>query len=111
MVYQYSRGHYERMVHQLNAINFQHEYNIRDVDEAYEFFVHTMKTLIEQNIPKKTIRKYSNKPKWWCPELQRLKNRRDKLFKRKSGIVSTLEYDAAQKSFSDESNRRYNEFI
>ncbi|XP_037040311.1 uncharacterized protein LOC119077268 [Bradysia coprophila] len=111
-VYQYARGHYDRMECQLNAINFQHEFNIRDVDAAYEFFVQTIKSLIEQNVPKKTVRKYSNKPKWWSPELQRLKNRRDKLFKRKARNESTtLEYEEAHKLFSEESDRRYNEYI
>lgn len=62
-VYQYKRGNYERMIQQLEAVNFQHEFNIRDVDTAYEYFVDTMKSLIEQNIPKTTIKKYSNKPK------------------------------------------------
>lgn len=117
-VYQYARGNYERLVSQLEAINFQHEFKIRDVDSAYEFFLQTMKNVIDQNIPKVTIKKYTNKPKWWTPELQRLKNRRDKLFKRKSGMESIMEYEAAEKSFSelngrlfDEHNRRTQENI
>ncbi|XP_037029333.1 uncharacterized protein LOC119069378, partial [Bradysia coprophila] len=83
----------------------------RDVDAAYEFFVQTMKSLIEQNVPKKTIRKYSNKPKWWSAELQRLKNRRNKLFKRKSetDVGSLDEYEAAYNEFNKESDRRSNE--
>lgn len=101
------------MVQQLSAINFQHEFNIRDVDAAYEFFAQTMRSLIEQNIPQKTIKKYSNKPKWWSAELQRLKNRRNKLFKRKSASASGSvdEYETAHKEFNDESQRRFNEHI
>lgn len=106
-VYQYGRGNYERLVSQLEAINFQHEFRIRDVDSAYEFFLQTMKSVIDQNIPKVTIKKYTNRPKWWTPELQRLKNRRDKLFKRKSGIESIMEYEAAEKSFSELNDRLF----
>lgn len=112
-VYQYSKGHYERMTQQLEAINFQHEFNTRDVDSAYEFFVQTMKSLIERNVPKKTIKKYSNKPKWWSAELQRLKNRRNKLYKRKSEseMGSVNEYEEAHKAFSEENDRRFGEHI
>lgn len=99
------------MVSQLDAINFQHEFNGRDADSAYEFFISTMKRLIEQNVPKVTIKKYTNKPEWWSPELQRLKNRRDKSSKRRNGVGSMVEYEAAQKAFSDENDRRHSEYI
>lgn len=111
-VYLYKRGNYERMAQELEAINFQHEFKIRDIDAAYEFFVDTMKSLIERNVPKSTFKKYSNKPKWWTPQLQKLKNRRDKLYKRKSvDSTSTADYETAQKTFNDESDRRFKEHI
>lgn len=112
-IFQYDKGHYERMVQQLEAINFRHEFSIRDVDSAYEFFVQTMKSLIEQNVPKKTVKKYSNKPKWWSAELQRLKNRRNKLYKRKSESVpgSVDEYVEAHDAFNEMNDGRFNEHI
>lgn len=99
------------MVSQLEAVNFQHEFKIRNVDAAYEFFITTMKNLIDQNVPKVAIKKYTNKPKWWTPELQRLKNRRDKLYKRKSRVGSVIEYESAVTAFNDLNDRLYNEHI
>ncbi|XP_037049652.1 uncharacterized protein LOC119083942 [Bradysia coprophila] len=110
-VRQYKRGNYERMAHQLEAINFQHEFNMRDDESAYKFFIQTIQSLIEQNIPTRTIKKYSNKPKWWNKDIQHLKNRRNKLYKRKGdGPASMTEYEAAEKAFSDECDHRSDEF-
>lgn len=112
-VYQYARGNYERICLQLEAVNFQHEFKIRDVDSAYEFFLQTLKSLIDQNVPKVTVKKYTNKKEWWTPELQRLKNRRDKLYKRKSDddAESIYSHEVAQKEFNELSSRLYDAHI
>lgn len=110
-VYCYGRGNYDRMCLQLEAINFQHEFNVRDVDSAYDYFINTMNTLIESNVPKKTIKMYSNKPKWWTAELQRLKNLRDKMYKRKPKGVMTDEYEDAVRSFNELYEHLNNEYI
>lgn len=110
-IYCYKRGNYERLCAQLEAINFQHEFNMRDVDSAYEFFIRTVKDLVDRNVPTIRIKKYSNKPKWWTSELQHLKNRRDKLFKRKSDAASTLEYEQALNEFNELNDRLYQNHI
>ena len=110
-MYSYPKGNYERMCQQLEAINFQHEFNLRDIDSAYEFFQHEMENLIQRNVPKITIKKYSTKPRWWSPLLQRLKNRRDKLFKRKIKGEMIDEYYAALEEFDILNKRRHKEFI
>lgn len=110
-VYLYAKGNYERMCQQLNNINFQHEINTRDVDAAYEFLRHTMVTLIQNNVPKITIKNHENKPKWWTSELQRKKNRRDKLFKRKPKGVVTDEYKAAVDEFNELQNKLHSDYI
>lgn len=110
-IYRYASGNYERMSQQLEAINFQHEFNTRDVDSAYDFFLNSINSLIELNVPKTRIKLYSNKPKWWSPELQRLKNRRDKLYKRKTKGMMTDEYLAVLQEFNDLCERRHKSYI
>ena len=110
-IYQYARGNYERMCMQLEAVNFQHEFNMRNVDDAYEFFCRTMKNIVDQNVPKVTIKKYTNKQKWWTSELQRLKNRRDKLYKRKSNDAESMNnYEIALNEFNELSKRLEDEY-
>lgn len=103
----YATGNYNRMCQQLEAINFQHEFNMRNIDSTYEFFNNTIKSLVEVNVRTKTIKLYTNKPKWWSPELQRLKYRRDKLYKRKPKGVMTDEYAV----FDDLNERRMITFL
>lgn len=110
-VFRYANGNYERICQQLEAVNFQHEFNTRDTDTAYEFFMRTLNTLIEQNVPKSTFKLYTNKPKWWSTELQRLKNRRDKLYKRKPKGVMTEGYATALQEFNELNERRHNDYI
>lgn len=101
-IYQYSRGNYERMCQQLESYNFEHEFKIRNVDDAYEFFCRTMIDLVDRNVPRVTVKKYANKQKWWTPELQRLKNRRDKLFKRRFEYAESMNnYVGAMNEFAD----------
>lgn len=82
-IFCYKKGNYERMSEQIESINFQHEFNMRNPDEAYEFFVAKLNELILNNVPKTVVKKWPNRPEWWSNELQNLKNRRDKAFKRK----------------------------
>lgn len=110
-VYRYARGNYERICQNLDAINFQHEFNVRNIDSACEFFTNTIKSLVEQNVPKITFKSYVNKPKWWSPQLQRLKNRRDKLYKRKPKGEVSEEYELALHEFNELNERRYQEYI
>ena len=95
----------------LESINFQHEFNNRKVHSAYEFFHRTLTTLIENNVPKKTVTNYPNKPKWWTRELQRRKNRRDKLFKRKPKGTLTDEYVTACREFNEFNDSLHKEYI
>lgn len=110
-VYSYARGNYEKMCIQLDKINFAHEINTRDVDSAYTFFCHTMNTLIQNNVPKVRIKNYDNKPKWWTSELQRKKNRRDKLFKRKPKGIVTDEFKKAVDEFNVLQKKLHSEYI
>lgn len=109
--YRYANGNYERLCQEIEAINFQHEFNTRDIDSAYKFFNDTMNTLIESNVPKSTFKLYSNKPKWWSPELQRLKNRRDKLYKRKIRGDMIAEYETVLREFNELNERRHGDYI
>ena len=57
------------------------------------------------------IKKYGNKPRWWSHQLQRLKNRRDKLFKRKSNDqYEYSQYVSVSNEFIELSNQRFNEY-
>lgn len=97
----FRRGNYERMRQQLDGINFQHEINHRDLDSAFDFFYCTMQSLVQNNVPKTVIKTNENKPKWWSSELQRLKNRRDKLYKRSKHEDVNDEYTAASLKFNE----------
>lgn len=57
------------------------------------------------------IKRYESKPKWWNSELQRFKNRRDKLYKRKQPGIISCEYIAAVIEFNALHDRPYNEYI
>lgn len=70
-----------------------------------------MKTLIENNVPTVLIRNYENKPKWWTPDLQRKKNRRNKVFKSKPKGVMTDEYAAACREFDDLHKPLHSEYM
>lgn len=87
---------------QIEAVSFQHEFRIRDVDSAYEFLCETMRTLVDRNVPKVMVKEFGSKPKWWTPQLQRLKNHRDKLYKRKNQDAKSMNcYEAALSEFSE----------
>ena len=78
----YKRLNYESIISSLLEIDFEQEFRLRDVDSALEFFYEKLRHLIDTNIPKITVKKYTQKPRWWTQELLRKKNRRDKLYKR-----------------------------
>ena len=71
------------MCRQLDGINFAHEFNQRDFDAAFEYFFDVINTATRNNVPSVTVNGNTNRPKWWTSGLQRLKNRRNKLYKRK----------------------------
>ncbi len=110
-IFLYGKGNYARMCQQLDELNFAQIFDQMDVDEAFEYFYEELNSLIVQNIPKKTIRKFNNRPVWWTKELQTLKNKRDKLFKRKSKSESSLEYTQAVTKFNQLQNELYGEHI
>lgn len=111
VIYCYNSGHYDRLSAQMEDVNFQHEFSVRDLDSAYEFFVRTVKRMIDQNVPTIRVKKYSNRPKWWTSELQHLKNSRDKLFKRKGNGALTLEYERALKDFNELNDRLHHDHL
>lgn len=97
----YSRGNYEKMNCELNSINYAHEFYQRSVDEAFEFFYEKINTAIKNNIPTIRIKSNGNKPKWWNKELQNLKNRRNKEWKRRHLTGSNESYENAMKEFNE----------
>lgn len=108
----YKSGHYERMRQQLEQINFQHEINSRDIDSAMSFFHSTMETLVINNVPTKTITLNDNKPVWWNKRLQRLKNRRDKLYKRRHyNVAAKNHYEDVMREFDDLSEKTFQRYI
>lgn len=107
----YKSGHYERMEQQIERTNFQHEINSRDAESAFEFFNETITRLMENNIPKKTITINGNKEVWWTKQLQVLKNRRDKLFKRSRKGNDTTEYIKVLNEFDQLSTQLYEQYI
>lgn len=106
-IYQYAKGNYDRLCAQLEAINFQHEFSIRNVDSAYDFFIRTLRNLIDQNVPTIHVKQYSNKPKWWTNRLQKLMNRCAKLNKRKA----VAEFEETLKEFNELRDKLYNKHI
>lgn len=68
-IFCYKRGNYSRMCQQMNNINFQFEFERRDIDSALSYFYDVMTTLISNNVPKIKIKNYFSKPKWWTSEL------------------------------------------
>lgn len=95
-------------------MNFAHEFSILNVDDAFDFFYTTLNQLIIENVPRKRIAVKYNKPKWWSPQLQRLKNRKNKLFKRKPWFAVgqiTDEYVQALKDFDELHDKLYGEYM
>ena len=87
----YKTGNYEHIMEELGMVDFTSEFNNRDVDSAFDFFYSTINALVAANIRKRTITVNLNRPEWWTKELQRLKNRRDKLFKRDRNSAEYVE--------------------
>lgn len=110
-IFCHKRGNYQRMCRQLNDINFAHEFNRLDVDSAFVYFFDVMERLTCNNVPKIKITKNTSKPKWWTRELQRKKNRRNKLYKRKLKGADEAEYLAALNEFNELNNKLYGEYI
>lgn len=107
----FKRGNYERMSEQIEAINFQHELNMRSPDDAYAFFIAKLNELVLNNVPKIIVERRVNRPEWWSNELQHLKNRRDKAFKRKPKGAMSDEYEKACNEFNKMNDRLENEHI
>lgn len=111
-IYLYTKGNYERMMQQLDAVNFAELFDRTDTEAAFDYFYAFMDRLIYENIPRISVKKNSNKPRWWTRKLQKLKNRRDKMFKRKkkeNGI--TDEYVKALEEFNVLHDKLHNDYI
>lgn len=110
-VFLYDKGNYERIFRQLNAINFARIFQSLDVEASFDYFYLLINQLIKENIPTIQVKKRKNKPKWWTPELQRKKNKRDKMFKRKPKNGSTTEYLEALNEFNELQDTLYNDYV
>lgn len=110
-VFYYTKGNYDRMCQQLDNINFAHEFNQMDVDSAFEHFQRIMNELLIKNVPKKSITLNSKRPKWWTRHWQRLKNRRDKMYKRRQKGGSTDEYTEALHRFNELNDKLFKSYI
>lgn len=107
----YKLGNYERLNQQIDGINFQHEINNRDIESAFEFVSSKITELVTNNVPKRMIRVNVNKPVWWNKDLQKLKNRRDKLFKRSKKGLEISEYERVLNEFDDLTSKSYQRYI
>lgn len=106
----YKRGNYERISEMLNEINFAELFDKMGVEESFDYFYDLMNGLIVENVPRIRVRK-SNKPKWWTDELQKKKNKRDKLYKKKPKNELTPEYVAALTDFNELHEKLQTEYI
>lgn len=99
--YCYRRGNYTRMRQRLESINFAHEFNGKGIDEAFEYFQAILNQLTVENIPRKRVKVYPNKARWWTCELQAKKNLKNKLFKRNPRGLLTDNYVQVQREFQE----------
>lgn len=107
-VFVFNSANYERMKRQLETINFQHEFNIRSVDSAFEFLCNVIKNAIINNVLKRKI-KCNNNPKWWNREMLNLKNRRNKTWKKRRENEEAY-YEALRK-FNEMNNKLFDEYL
>lgn len=107
----YNKGNYDRILRQLNAIDFAHIFQDLDVEAAFDYFYSLINQLIKENVPTIRVKKNNNKPKWWTPELQRKKNRRDKTSKRRPENELTTEYVDALKEFNELQDKLHDEYV
>lgn len=110
-VFSYKRGNYERMSQQLDAINFAQIFDRMDIETAFDYFYELLNRLIIENIPTIQIKVNNNRPKWWTHELQRKKNKRDKMYKRKPKNEMSSDYTEALKEFNELHDILYKDYI
>lgn len=107
----YSRGNYTAMNNELNAINYAAIFHGMSVEEAFDYMYDTLNKAIKKHIPIVKIKCRPNKPKWWNAEMQRLKNKRNKEWKRLNGGNPTEQYEKALNEFNELNEKRYSEYI
>lgn len=107
----YSKGNYGKMVIELSTINYAAVFHRMSVEAAFEYFYDILKKAIANNIPIVRIKCKTNKPKWWNAELQKLKNKRNKEWKRLNGSNQSQQYDKALKDFNELNDKRYGEYV
>lgn len=107
-VFLFRRGNYERMNRQMEAINYQHEFNTRSIDGAFDFLCNVIRRAIVDNVPKRHIR-CNNNPKWWNREMLHLKNKRNKAWK-KRGENEDAYYEALRE-FNEMNNKLFDEYL
>lgn len=110
-IYSFKDGNYDCMSQQLEAINFAEVFDRMDIDSAFDYFYEMLNRLIIENVPTVHIRQNSNRPKWWTREWQRLKNKRNKAYKRKPKNEMTDEYTEALKNFNELDEKLNKEYI
>ncbi|XP_037033040.1 uncharacterized protein LOC119072026 [Bradysia coprophila] len=110
-VFSYKSANYERILQQLESINFAAIFDRMDVEEAFDYFFELLNRMIIENVPKVRIKRNSHRPKWWTREWQQKKNKRDKTFKRKPKNAMTSEYAEALIEFNELNERLNKDYI
>ena len=82
-----------------------------NVESAFDYFYDLFDRLVNENIPRIHIKKNNNKPKWWTRELQKKKNKRDKMYKRKPKNEMSPEYTEALEEFNKLQDELYKNYI
>lgn len=104
----YKSGNYEQIINELSMVDYTNEIANRDVDSAFDFFYSTIYASVDTNVPKRMMTINLNRPEWWTKELQRLKNRRDKLFKRNR---NSAEYVNVLNKFDELSSTLFDQYV
>lgn len=110
-IYAYSKGNYQNIINDLNRINFAEVFHGMSTDDAFDYFYSILNDTINKNVPLVKIKCNKNKPKWWNTELQKLKNKRNKEWKRSNGDSSNVQYKKALNDFNDRNEEIYTNYI
>lgn len=110
-IFVYSKANYDKMRSELSSINFAHEFNTRNVEKSFEFFYDKLNSVILNNIPKIKIKSNKNKPKWWNSDLQKLKNKKNKEWKRRTINSNNENYEKVVKEFNDLNEICYSRYL
>lgn len=107
----FKRGNYQRINQHLRCVNFGSIFSTRDVNSAYEFFRDFLLREMEENIPTRTVRTDAKRSPWWTRQLQQLKNKRNKEYKRRMCNEDQVAYRQAAAAYKSACDDRYNDYI